>query len=92
MCLYVRTRLSISGLILHEEHIELLTEDFKVLKREREGKILLEGTLHFMGKRQECMYLYNDFENILLLSLSKLKSVSLRGERTQQAVCLQKSY
>uniref|UniRef100_A0A3Q3XMA9 Uncharacterized protein n=1 Tax=Mola mola TaxID=94237 RepID=A0A3Q3XMA9_MOLML len=37
------------GLILHEEHIELLTEDFKVLKREREGKILLEGTLHFMG-------------------------------------------
>ncbi|XP_068427238.1 biliverdin reductase A [Clinocottus analis] len=37
------------GLILHEEHIELLTEDYKVLKREVEGKTLLEGTLHFTG-------------------------------------------
>lgn len=42
-----------SGVILHEEHIELLTEDFKVLKREVEGKVLQEGTLHFTGKRQE---------------------------------------
>lgn len=75
----MQTRLSISGLILHEEHIELLTEDFKVLKREREGKILQEGTLHFTGKRKQCMYLYKDFQNILLLSLSELKSVSLRG-------------
>lgn len=39
----------VSGLILHEEHIELLSEDFKALKRELEGKILQEGTLHFTG-------------------------------------------
>lgn len=37
------------GVILHEEHIELLTEDYKELKREVEGKILQEGTLHFTG-------------------------------------------
>jgi len=38
--------------ILHEEHIELLTEDFKELKKVAEGKVLQEGTLHFTGKRQ----------------------------------------
>ncbi|XP_034744489.1 biliverdin reductase A [Etheostoma cragini] len=37
------------GVILHEEHIELLTEDFKKLKKEVEGKVLQEGTLHFTG-------------------------------------------
>ncbi|XP_047445129.1 biliverdin reductase A isoform X2 [Mugil cephalus] len=37
------------GVILHEEHIELLTEDYNQLKREIEGKILQEGTLHFTG-------------------------------------------
>ncbi|XP_022617551.1 biliverdin reductase A [Seriola dumerili] len=37
------------GVILHEEHIELLTEDYKLLKREVEGKTLEEGTLHFTG-------------------------------------------
>lgn len=37
------------GLILHEEHIELLTEEYKQLKREVEGKLLQEGTLHFTG-------------------------------------------
>ncbi|XP_071348219.1 biliverdin reductase A [Trachinotus anak] len=37
------------GLILHEEHIELLTEDYKQLKREVEGKTLQEGALHFTG-------------------------------------------
>ncbi|XP_033953107.1 biliverdin reductase A [Pseudochaenichthys georgianus] len=37
------------GVILHEEHIELLTEDYKELKREVEGKLLQEGTLHFTG-------------------------------------------
>lgn len=39
-----------SGLVLHEEHIELLSEDFKALKREVEGKVLQEGTLHFTGR------------------------------------------
>ncbi|XP_024136686.2 biliverdin reductase A [Oryzias melastigma] len=37
------------GVVLHEEHIELLTEDFKELKRAVEGKVLQEGTLHFTG-------------------------------------------
>ncbi|XP_020502701.1 biliverdin reductase A isoform X1 [Labrus bergylta] len=37
------------GVILHEEHIELLSEDYKALKREVEGKVLQEGTLHFTG-------------------------------------------
>lgn len=35
------------GLVLHEEHIELLSEDYKALRREVEGKVLQEGTLHF---------------------------------------------
>ncbi|XP_068939836.1 biliverdin reductase A [Petaurus breviceps papuanus] len=37
------------GKVLHEEHIELLTEDFAFLKNEASGKELLEGTLHFTG-------------------------------------------
>ncbi|XP_058502249.1 biliverdin reductase A [Solea solea] len=37
------------GVVLHEEHIELLTEDFKALKKEVEGKSLQEGSLHFTG-------------------------------------------
>lgn len=37
------------GVILHEEHIELFTEDYKELKRQVGGKILQEGTLHFTG-------------------------------------------
>ncbi|KAK5599120.1 hypothetical protein CRENBAI_025847 [Crenichthys baileyi] len=37
------------GVILHEEHIELLTEDYKLLKKEVDGKVLLEGSLHFTG-------------------------------------------
>lgn len=37
------------GVTLHEEHIELFSEDFKVLKKEVEGKVLQEGTLHFTG-------------------------------------------
>lgn len=43
----------LSGVILHEEHIELLTEEYKQLKKEVEGKTLQEGTLHFTGKRQK---------------------------------------
>ncbi|KAM4027936.1 biliverdin reductase A isoform 3-T3 [Anomaloglossus baeobatrachus] len=37
------------GKVLHVEHIELLTEEFKQLKREVEGKELVEGVLHFTG-------------------------------------------
>ncbi|XP_072296699.1 biliverdin reductase A [Eucyclogobius newberryi] len=37
------------GVVLHEEHIELLTADFKWLKEKVEGQKLQEGTLHFTG-------------------------------------------
>ncbi|XP_063076324.1 biliverdin reductase A [Engraulis encrasicolus] len=37
------------GLLLHEEHIELFTPDFKQLKKEVAGKTLEEGHLHFTG-------------------------------------------
>nr|XP_033786186.1 biliverdin reductase A isoform X2 [Geotrypetes seraphini] len=37
------------GKILHEEHIELLTEEYKQLKKEVDGKELVKGTLHFTG-------------------------------------------
>lgn len=38
-----------SGLVLHEEHIELLTPDFKQLKKDIAGKQLEEGKLYFTG-------------------------------------------
>ncbi|XP_060785402.1 biliverdin reductase A [Neoarius graeffei] len=37
------------GLVLHEEHIGLLTPDFKQLKKDVAGKQLEEGSLHFTG-------------------------------------------
>ncbi|XP_048367517.1 biliverdin reductase A [Sphaerodactylus townsendi] len=37
------------GKVLHVEHIELLTEEYKQLKKEVEGKELVKGTLHFTG-------------------------------------------
>lgn len=37
------------GLVLHEEHIELLSEDFRALKKAVEGKVFQKGTLHFTG-------------------------------------------
>ncbi|XP_054624895.1 biliverdin reductase A [Dunckerocampus dactyliophorus] len=37
------------GVVLHEEHIELMSEDYRQLKREIQGNILQEGTLHFTG-------------------------------------------
>ncbi|XP_029445412.1 biliverdin reductase A isoform X2 [Rhinatrema bivittatum] len=37
------------GKILHEEHIELLTEEYKQLRKEVDGKEFVEGTLHFQG-------------------------------------------
>ncbi|MBN3307381.1 BIEA reductase, partial [Amia calva] len=37
------------GKVLHEEHIELLTPDFRQLKKDVSGKTLLQGSLHFTG-------------------------------------------
>ncbi|PIO30558.1 hypothetical protein AB205_0115240, partial [Aquarana catesbeiana] len=35
--------------VLHVEHIELLTEEYRALKKEVNGKTLEEGVLHFTG-------------------------------------------
>ncbi|XP_078394701.1 biliverdin reductase A isoform X2 [Cetorhinus maximus] len=37
------------GKILHVEHIELLSAEYKQLKQQVSGKELMEGTLHFTG-------------------------------------------
>ena len=39
-----------TGRVLHEEHIELLMEEFEFLKREVAGKELLKGSLRFTGQ------------------------------------------
>lgn len=44
------TFFSMAGKILHVEHIELLTEEYKQLKKEVAGKELVKGTLHFTGQ------------------------------------------
>ncbi|XP_068604937.1 biliverdin reductase A isoform X2 [Brachionichthys hirsutus] len=53
MCLSYRAAVELldlaqeKGVILHEEHIELLSGGYIELKRQVEGKTLCEGTLHF---------------------------------------------
>ncbi|XP_019391225.1 PREDICTED: biliverdin reductase A [Crocodylus porosus] len=37
------------GKVLHVEHIELMTEEYKQLKKEVAGKELVKGVLHFTG-------------------------------------------
>ncbi|XP_014382434.1 biliverdin reductase A [Alligator sinensis] len=37
------------GKVLHVEHIELMTEEYKLLKKEVAGKELVKGLLHFTG-------------------------------------------
>ncbi|XP_052039481.1 biliverdin reductase A isoform X3 [Apodemus sylvaticus] len=41
------------GRVLHEEHIELLMEEFEFLRREVAGKELLKGSLHFTASPLE---------------------------------------
>lgn len=50
------------GLVLHEEHIELFTPDFKQLKKDIAGKQLEEGSLHFTGG-DAMVALQSDFLN-----------------------------
>ncbi|XP_014855524.1 PREDICTED: biliverdin reductase A-like [Poecilia mexicana] len=56
------------GVVLHEEHIELLTEDYKQLKKEVEGKTLLEGSLHFAGGALKPGFGFPAFSGIARLS------------------------
>lgn len=41
---------STTGKVLHVEHIELMTEEYKLLKKEVAGKELVKGVLHFTGQ------------------------------------------
>ncbi|KAM9718546.1 biliverdin reductase A isoform 1-T1 [Menidia menidia] len=56
------------GLVLHEEHIELLTEDFKELQKAVEGKVLQKGTLHFTGGGLKPGFGFPAFSGIARLS------------------------
>lgn len=73
------------GLILHEEHIELLTEDFKALKKEVEGKKLQEGTLHFTGGALKPGFGFIGFSGIARLTWL----VDLFGELSVTAATLE---
>ncbi|XP_012690674.2 biliverdin reductase A [Clupea harengus] len=64
------------GLVLHEEHIELFTPDFKQLKKDVAGKTLEDGSLHFTGGP-----LKNDFGFLAFSGIARLTwLVDLFGE------------
>ncbi|KAL2096994.1 hypothetical protein ACEWY4_006201 [Coilia grayii] len=56
------------GLVLHEEHIELLTPDFKQLKKDVAGKTLEEGFLHFTGGALKSDFGFPAFSGIARLT------------------------
>ncbi|XP_062373377.1 biliverdin reductase A [Sardina pilchardus] len=56
------------GLILHEEHIELFTPDFKQLKKDVAGKKLEEGSLHFTGGPLKADFGFAAFSGIARLT------------------------
>lgn len=66
------------GVILHEEHIELFTADFKWLKEKVQGQKLQEGTLHFTGGRLKPRFGFLAFSGVARLTWL----VDLFGELT----------
>nr|KAF6319192.1 hypothetical protein mMyoMyo1_001495 [Myotis myotis] len=52
------------GKVLHEEHIELLMEEFAFLKKEVVGKDLLKGSLLFTGNFLSCLPLWKSERKI----------------------------
>uniref|UniRef100_A0A8C6SE42 Biliverdin reductase A n=1 Tax=Neogobius melanostomus TaxID=47308 RepID=A0A8C6SE42_9GOBI len=66
------------GMILHEEHIELFTADFKWLKEKVQGQKLQEGTLHFTGGSLKPRFGFLAFSGIARLTWL----VDLFGELT----------
>uniref|UniRef100_A0A9J7X554 Biliverdin reductase A n=2 Tax=Cyprinus carpio TaxID=7962 RepID=A0A9J7X554_CYPCA len=72
------------GLVLHEEHIELFTPDFKQLKKDIAGKTLEEGTLHFTGGPLKPNFGFPSFSGIARLTWL----VDLFGELTVTAASL----
>ncbi|XP_031613305.1 biliverdin reductase A isoform X2 [Oreochromis aureus] len=73
------------GVILHEEHIELRSEEYKQLKREVEGKTLQEGTLHFTGGALKPGFGFPSFSGIARLTWL----VELFGELSVSAATLE---
>ncbi|XP_026876836.2 LOW QUALITY PROTEIN: biliverdin reductase A [Electrophorus electricus] len=69
------------GLVLHEEHIELFTPDFKQLKKDIAGKKLEEGSLHFTGGLLKPGFGFPSFSGIARLTWL----VELFGELTLKA-------
>ncbi|KAK9980181.1 hypothetical protein ABG768_013564 [Culter alburnus] len=72
------------GLVLHEEHIELLTPDFKQLKKDISGKTLEKGTLHFTGGPLKPNFGFPSFSGIARMTWL----VDLFGELTVTAASL----
>ncbi|KAI4886272.1 hypothetical protein NFI96_010601, partial [Prochilodus magdalenae] len=75
------------GLVLHEEHIELLTPDFKQLKKDIAGKQLEEGSLHFTGGLLKPGFGFPSFSGIARLTWL----VDLFGELTVKAATLEEN-
>ncbi|KTF95373.1 hypothetical protein cypCar_00019186 [Cyprinus carpio] len=72
------------GLVLHEEHIELLTPEFKQLKKDIAGKTLEEGTLRFTAGSLKPNFGFPSFSGISRLTWL----VDLFGELTVTAASL----
>ncbi|KAM9500729.1 biliverdin reductase A [Clarias gariepinus] len=72
------------GLVLHEEHIELLTPDFKQLKKDIAGKQLEEGSLHFTGGLLKSGFGFLSFSGIARLTWL----VDLFGELSVKAASM----
>ncbi|KAG9355980.1 hypothetical protein JZ751_000824 [Albula glossodonta] len=72
------------GKVLHEEHIELLTADFKQLKKDVAGKNIQEGTLHFTGGPLQGGFGFPSFSGIARLTWL----VELFGELTVKTASL----
>lgn len=66
------------GVVLHEEHIELFTADFRWLKEKVRGQKLQEGTLHFTGGSLKPRFGFLAFSGIARLTWL----VDLFGELT----------
>ncbi|CAL1579007.1 unnamed protein product [Knipowitschia caucasica] len=73
------------GVVLHEEHIELLTADYKWLKEKVDGQKLQEGTLHFTGGSLKPRFGFLAFSGIARLTWL----VDLFGELSVTAASLQ---
>uniref|UniRef100_W5LJ87 Biliverdin reductase A n=1 Tax=Astyanax mexicanus TaxID=7994 RepID=W5LJ87_ASTMX len=73
------------GLVLHEEHIELFTPDFKQLKKDIAGKQLEEGSLHFTGGPLKPGFGFPAFSGISRLTWL----VDLFGELSVKAATLE---